>query len=137
MTVCASGSGRGACATARVFLATYVLALAVGWAGAEAEQARPSGASPPTVTLSTLITGTCLEIHRYAESVVGSGVIRSAAEVTLQRRRAARVDGDSVSFHQEVALNSSFSQLFNTLIYWISVLTLLFALSLFWIYNCT
>ncbi|XP_056295007.1 transmembrane protein 109-like isoform X1 [Pseudoliparis swirei] len=80
MTVCASGSGRGACATARVFLATYVLALAVGWAGAEAEQARPSGASPPTVTLSTLITGTCLEIHRYAESVVGSGVIRSAAE---------------------------------------------------------
>ncbi|XP_034400184.1 transmembrane protein 109-like isoform X1 [Cyclopterus lumpus] len=80
MTVCASGYGRGGCATARVFLTTYVLALAVCWAGAQAEQAEPSGESPPTVTLSTLITGTCLEIQRYAESVVGSGVIRSAAE---------------------------------------------------------
>lgn len=82
MTFCASGSGRGGCATARVFLTTYVLLLALGWAGAEAEaeQAKPTGESPPTVTLGTLITGTCQEIQRYAESVVGSGVMRSAAE---------------------------------------------------------
>ncbi|XP_059202873.1 transmembrane protein 109 isoform X1 [Centropristis striata] len=82
MTFCASGSGRGGCAMARFFLTTYVLvlALAVGWAGAEAEQAKMTGESPPPVTLRTVITGTCQEIQRYAESVVGSGVIRSAAE---------------------------------------------------------
>ncbi|XP_054453572.1 uncharacterized protein LOC129090089 [Anoplopoma fimbria] len=85
MTVCASGYGRGGCAPYRVFLTTYwvllVLAvLAVSWAGAEAQQAKPTGESPPTVTLSTLIAGACQEIQRYAESVVGSGVIRSAAE---------------------------------------------------------
>ncbi|KAK1903997.1 50S ribosomal protein L31 type B [Dissostichus eleginoides] len=38
------------------------------------------GGSPPPVTLGTLISGSCLEVQRYAESVVGSGVIRSAAE---------------------------------------------------------
>ncbi|XP_029296750.1 uncharacterized protein LOC115014207 isoform X2 [Cottoperca gobio] len=78
MTFCASGSGRGGCSTARFFLSTYVLVLALGWAGAE--QAQPTGASPPAVTLRTVITGTCQEIQRYAESVVGSGAIRSAAE---------------------------------------------------------
>ncbi|XP_059202874.1 transmembrane protein 109 isoform X2 [Centropristis striata] len=85
MTFCASGSGRGGCAMARFFLTTYVLvlALAVGWAGAEAEQAKMTGESPPPVTLRTVITGTCQEIQRYAESVVGSGVIRSAAESAL------------------------------------------------------
>lgn len=84
MSFCASGSGRGGCAMARFFLTSLVLvlALAVGWAGAEAgaEQAKPTGENPPAVTLRTLITGTCSEIQRYAESVVGSGVIRSAAE---------------------------------------------------------
>lgn len=67
---------------ARLFLAISVLALgsAVGLAGAEAEQAKPTDGSPPSVTLRTLITGTCQEVQRYAESVVGSGVIRSAAE---------------------------------------------------------
>lgn len=69
---------------ARFFLTSLVLvlALAVGLAGAEAEakQAKPTGENPPAVTLRTLITGTCSEIQRYAESVVGSGVIRSAAE---------------------------------------------------------
>lgn len=69
---------------ARFFLTSLVLvlALAVGLAGAETEakQAKPTGENPPAVTLRTLITGTCSEIQRYAESVVGSGVIRSAAE---------------------------------------------------------
>lgn len=58
----------------------YVLAVlglaAVGWA--EAEQAKAE--SPPVVTLRTVITGTCLEIQRYAESVVGTGVMRSTVE---------------------------------------------------------
>lgn len=68
---------------ARSFLTicVLILGLAVGWAGAGAKQAKPSGESPPPVTLRTLITGTCQEIQRYAESVVGTGVIRSAAEV--------------------------------------------------------
>lgn len=84
MTFRAPGCGRGGgCAMARLFLAISVLALgsAVGLAGAEAEQAKPTDGSPPAVTLRTLITGTCQEVQRYAESVVGSGVIRSAAEV--------------------------------------------------------
>ncbi|XP_049441643.1 transmembrane protein 109 isoform X2 [Epinephelus fuscoguttatus] len=84
MGFCASGSGRGGCAMARFFLTSLVLvlALAVGLVGAETEakQAKPTGENPPAVTLRTLITGTCSEIQRYAESVVGSGVIRSAAE---------------------------------------------------------
>ncbi|XP_038555220.1 transmembrane protein 109-like isoform X1 [Micropterus salmoides] len=65
---------------ARFFLTTYalVLGLTAGWAGAEQE--KPTGESPPVGTLLGLITGTCHEIQRYAESVVGSGVIRSAAE---------------------------------------------------------
>ncbi len=120
---------------ARFFLTTtYVLllGLAVGWAGAEAQQANPSGGSPPAVTLRTLITGTCQEIQRYAESVVGSGVIRSAAEV--QRGGAPPVD--SLLFlplHQEVASLSSF---LNILFYRVFGLTSLFALSLFLINNC-
>ncbi|XP_063731864.1 voltage-gated monoatomic cation channel TMEM109 isoform X1 [Eleginops maclovinus] len=80
MTFGASGAGRGGWSTARVFLltTTYVLVLALGSAGAE--QAKPSGESPPAVTLGTLISGTCQEVQWYAESVVGSGVIRSTAE---------------------------------------------------------
>ncbi|XP_070818508.1 voltage-gated monoatomic cation channel TMEM109 isoform X2 [Chaetodon trifascialis] len=74
MTACASGSGRGGGAMPRFFLtiSMLVLLLAVGCAGAEAE--------PPAVTLRTLIVETYQEVQRYAESVVGSGVIRSAVE---------------------------------------------------------
>ncbi|XP_070692835.1 voltage-gated monoatomic cation channel TMEM109 isoform X2 [Pempheris klunzingeri] len=79
MSFCASGSGRGGGAMARFFLTICLLAL--GWAGAEPEQAWPGGEGPPApVTLRTVITGTCQEVQRYAESLVGSGVIRSAAE---------------------------------------------------------
>lgn len=58
-----------------LFLLLHVLVL--GWAGAE--QAKPVEESPP-VTLRTVITGTCQEIHRYAESVLGTGVVRSVVE---------------------------------------------------------
>lgn len=84
MTFCASGAGRGGCAVARPLLAICVLLLgsAAGWAGAVegADEAKPTEESPPTVTLSTLITGTYQDLQRYAESAVGSGVMRSAAE---------------------------------------------------------
>ncbi|XP_060903924.1 voltage-gated monoatomic cation channel TMEM109 isoform X2 [Labrus mixtus] len=75
MTLCASG--RGGCTMARLLL---VLGLAVVLAGAKAEQTKQTEGSPPAVTLGTLITGTCREVQRYAESVLGSGVIRSVAE---------------------------------------------------------
>lgn len=52
------------------FLTTYMMVLV----GAE------EGERPPAFTLSTFIRGTCQEIHQYTESVVGTGVIRSAAE---------------------------------------------------------
>ncbi|XP_035016466.2 transmembrane protein 109 isoform X2 [Hippoglossus stenolepis] len=61
---------------ARLFLTVCVLLL-LGWQGAEAEQV---GERPPAVTLRTLIAGTCQEIHGYAESLLGTGVVRSAAE---------------------------------------------------------
>lgn len=137
MTFCASGCGRGGCAVARFFLTTttyvLVLGLAVGWAGAEAEKANPTGESPPAVTLRTLITGTCQEIQRYAESVVGSGVIRSAAEV--QRGGAPPVDSLLFSLP---APGSGFtlSSFLNILFYWVLGLTSLFALTLFLINNC-
>ncbi|XP_069577461.1 uncharacterized protein [Brachyistius frenatus] len=60
------------------FLIVLFLGVAVGWAGAGAEQAKAD--SPPVVTLRTLVEGTCQEAQRYAESVVGTGVIRSAVE---------------------------------------------------------
>ncbi|XP_072251905.1 uncharacterized protein [Leuresthes tenuis] len=69
---------------ARVLITACLLALgvAVGCAGVEAEAGgqQAKAESPPVVTLLTLITGTCQEIQRYAESVLGAGVIRSAAE---------------------------------------------------------
>ncbi|XP_040903464.1 transmembrane protein 109-like isoform X1 [Toxotes jaculatrix] len=82
MTFCASCSGRGGCAMARFFFTIYVLALglSLGLSGAEAQQAKTTGESPPGVTLLTLITGTCREIQQYAESVVGTGVVRSTVE---------------------------------------------------------
>lgn len=68
---------------ARVFLTICVLALGltVAWAGAEARAEQAKADSPSVVTLRTVFTGTCQEIHRYAESLVGTSVIRSAAEV--------------------------------------------------------
>ncbi|XP_037635575.1 transmembrane protein 109 isoform X2 [Sebastes umbrosus] len=78
MTFYASGSGRGGCTMAR-FLITMMVMLLAG-AGAGAEEAKPAEESSQTVTLRTLVLGTCREIQHYAESVVGSGVIRSAAE---------------------------------------------------------
>uniref|UniRef100_A0A1A8ICW9 Transmembrane protein 109 n=1 Tax=Nothobranchius kuhntae TaxID=321403 RepID=A0A1A8ICW9_NOTKU len=69
---------------ARVRLAARVLLLlvALGCSGAEAKAERAAKAeeSPPVVTLRTVITGTCQEVQRYAESVLGTNVIRSAAE---------------------------------------------------------
>lgn len=70
---------------ARVLLAACVLAvgLALGrtGAGAEAGAEQVKAESPAVVTLRTLITGSCQEVQRYAESVLGAGVIRSTAEV--------------------------------------------------------
>lgn len=68
---------------ARVLLTICVLALGltVAWAGAEARAEQAKADSPSVVTLRTVFTGTCQEIHRYAESLVGTSVIRSAAEV--------------------------------------------------------
>ncbi|CAI5652060.1 transmembrane protein 109 isoform X2 [Oreochromis niloticus] len=67
---------------ARVLLTICVLALGltVAWAGAEARAEQAKVDSPSVVTLRTVFTGTCQEIHRYAESLVGTSVIRSAAE---------------------------------------------------------
>lgn len=83
MTFDAVSRGLGG-GSARFFLSTLVLVL--GLAAAQ-EAMQPPGESPPpdapVVTLRSLITGTCQEIHRYAESVVGTGVLRSVAEVLL------------------------------------------------------
>ncbi|XP_029368318.1 transmembrane protein 109-like isoform X1 [Echeneis naucrates] len=79
MAFLGSCSGR---VMARLFLSVslLVLVLAAGWSGAEAEHTEPGRESPPAVTLRTVITGTCQEIQRYAESVLGTGVVRSCAE---------------------------------------------------------
>ncbi|MEQ2268609.1 hypothetical protein XENORESO_007017 [Xenotaenia resolanae] len=63
---------------ARTWLSVLVLAVSLCWAGAGDEQAKAE--RPPVVTLRTVITGTCQELQRYAESLVGAGVIHSAAE---------------------------------------------------------
>ncbi|XP_018555157.1 transmembrane protein 109 isoform X2 [Lates calcarifer] len=67
---------------ARFFLTIYalVLGMTVAWAGAGHNPAKPTGESPPPVTLRTVITGTCQEVQRYAESVLGAGMVRSVAE---------------------------------------------------------
>lgn len=111
---------------ARVFLTIYVLVLGltVSWAGAE--QAEPTGGSPPAVTLRTLIVGTCQEVQRYAESVVGSSVIRSAAEV-----QTGEPPVNSLLF-LSLLLDSYF---LNILFYWVFGLTSLFDLSLFLLNN--
>ncbi|CAK6956580.1 transmembrane protein 109-like [Scomber scombrus] len=76
MTFCAPGSGRPGCVMALFFLTTCVMVF--GMVGAE--KAEPTRGSPPAFTLLTLITGTCQEIQKYVESVVGTGVLRSAVE---------------------------------------------------------
>ncbi|KAM4586138.1 uncharacterized protein V3H82_005085 isoform 2-T2 [Fundulus diaphanus] len=58
---------------ARVWMSVCLLVLAVSLC-------RASDESPAVVTLRTVITGTCQEIQRHAESLVGAGVLRSAAE---------------------------------------------------------
>lgn len=116
---------------ARVFLTVYVLVLgfAVSWAGAgaEAEKAKPAGESPqPAVTLRTLIVGTCQEVQRYAESVVGSGVLRSAAEV------------QTGGVHSHMLHSCLFDTCFSNILFcWLLGLTPLFDLSLFLLNNCT
>ncbi|XP_035505427.1 transmembrane protein 109 isoform X2 [Scophthalmus maximus] len=81
MTARASCSGRGGCAAARVLLAVSVLLLGSAGSGRGAA-AEPAGdrAPAPAVTLRTLLAGTCQEVQRHVESVVGTGVLRSAAE---------------------------------------------------------
>ncbi|XP_037531232.1 uncharacterized protein LOC119408479 isoform X1 [Nematolebias whitei] len=63
---------------ARVWLLACALVLLVGLSRSGAQQAGSEG--PPVVTLRTVITGTCQELQRYAESVLGTNVIRSTAE---------------------------------------------------------
>ncbi|CAB1325263.1 unnamed protein product [Coregonus sp. 'balchen'] len=66
----------------RVLLATLVLVL--GLAARCVGQAMPSEessqAAPASVSLRSLVTGTCEDVHRYVESVVGTNVIESTAE---------------------------------------------------------
>ncbi|KAM4621237.1 uncharacterized protein ACJ7VT_005627 [Polymixia lowei] len=82
MTFYAPGSVRAECTTARFLLSTVVLVL--GLAAHCAGQATPSTGSPPLaaspINLRTLITGTCEEVHQYAEKVVGPNVIKSTVE---------------------------------------------------------
>ncbi|XP_041750727.1 uncharacterized protein LOC121579856 isoform X2 [Coregonus clupeaformis] len=66
----------------RVLLSTLVLVL--GLAARCVGQAMPSEessqAAPASVSLRSLVTGTCEDVHRYVESVVGTNVIESTAE---------------------------------------------------------
>lgn len=82
----ASGCGRGGgcAAVARSLLAICGLALSLAPIWAEAEPnpaAAPPPSAPQTVTLRTLVVGGCQEAQRYAESLLGSGAVRSVAEV--------------------------------------------------------
>ncbi|XP_012711113.1 uncharacterized protein si:dkey-74k8.3 isoform X2 [Fundulus heteroclitus] len=70
---------------ARVWLSVCLLLLAVSLCRAGDE-------SPAVVTLRTVITGTCQEIQRHAESLVGAGVLRSAAEF-LQKAIRSLAEG--------------------------------------------
>lgn len=77
MAFCASG---GCAVPRRVLCASVFAVLVLLLAVTEAEnQAEPSAKSSP-VTLSTVITGTCHEIQRYIESLVGTSVVRSVLE---------------------------------------------------------
>ncbi|XP_053735389.1 uncharacterized protein LOC128767388 isoform X1 [Synchiropus splendidus] len=60
-----------------LFLATVVLLLGSAAAG---KNAAPAKEAPAPVTLRTVVAASCQEIQRYAESLLGTGVIRSTAE---------------------------------------------------------
>ncbi|KAM9413804.1 uncharacterized protein ACWYII_025436 isoform 1-T1 [Salvelinus alpinus] len=66
----------------RVLLSTLVLML--GLAARCVGQAMPSKespqADPASFSLRSLVTGTCEDVHRYVESVVGTNVIESTVE---------------------------------------------------------
>lgn len=67
----------------RVLSSTLVLVL--GLAARCVAQAMPSKespqAAPASFSLRSLVTGTCEDVHRYVESVVGTNVIESTVEV--------------------------------------------------------
>lgn len=80
----ASGCGRGAGAVPRsLLLAVCGLALGLApiWAAGEPNPAAAAAPPQETVTLRTLVVGGCQEAQRYAESLLGSGAVRSVAEV--------------------------------------------------------
>ncbi|XP_077433829.1 voltage-gated monoatomic cation channel TMEM109 isoform X1 [Vanacampus margaritifer] len=60
-----------------------LLALAVLHAGAEQKSSASGKESQSTVNLRSLLRGTGQELHRYMESIVGIGAIRSATESAL------------------------------------------------------
>ncbi|XP_038868248.1 uncharacterized protein LOC120062384 isoform X1 [Salvelinus namaycush] len=66
----------------RILLSTLVLLL--GLAARCVGQAMPSKespqADPASFSLRSLVTGTCEDVHRYVESVVGTNVIESTVE---------------------------------------------------------
>ncbi|KAF6714817.1 hypothetical protein FQA47_013526 [Oryzias melastigma] len=64
----------------RVLSAAWVLVLVAVWVEADAGEDRAKAGSEPVVSLRSLITGTCQEIQRHAESVLGTTVIQSAVE---------------------------------------------------------
>ncbi|XP_055744951.1 uncharacterized protein LOC129827791 isoform X2 [Salvelinus fontinalis] len=66
----------------RILLSTLILML--GLAARCVGQAMPSKespqADPASFSLRSLVTGTCEDVHRYVESVVGTNVIESTVE---------------------------------------------------------
>lgn len=64
----------------RVLGAAVLTVLVLLLAGAVAEEQAEAPAKSSTVTLRTVITGTCHEIQHYIESLVGTSVVRSVLE---------------------------------------------------------
>lgn len=67
------------CAVPLRVLCAVAFTVLLFTAAAAEDQAEASGQSSP-VTLRTVITGTCHEIQRYIESLVGTSVVRSVLE---------------------------------------------------------
>uniref|UniRef100_A0A8C7XHX0 Si:dkey-74k8.3 n=1 Tax=Oryzias sinensis TaxID=183150 RepID=A0A8C7XHX0_9TELE len=65
----------------RLLSAAWVLVLVAVWVEAAAGEDQATTGSAPVVSLRTLITGTCQEIQRHAESILGTTVIQSTAEI--------------------------------------------------------
>uniref|UniRef100_A0A3P9JTT5 Si:dkey-74k8.3 n=1 Tax=Oryzias latipes TaxID=8090 RepID=A0A3P9JTT5_ORYLA len=65
----------------RLLSAAWVLVLVAVWVEAAAGEDQATAGSAPVVSLRTLITGTCQEIQRHAESILGTTVIQSTAEI--------------------------------------------------------